>query len=132
MRFTYDNFKNMLPEDQQLIKEYFQFKPGDIIISAYGEILYVKNKAYAREYSRDPKMMPLLTIELLIESIEALTHKKVVKLEAKENYIHVSLQGEKKLICDVLKGYSMDQDIFSGLLHSFLTLLNEQKQMKRA
>jgi hypothetical protein len=130
MELTYDNFKKMLETDQQLIKDYFKFKPGDLLLSPYGEVILIKSEDFARKYRRDPTLMPMLTSDLLIDSIEALLHGVLVEVEVKEHYIYVSINQKESLGLKLLKGYSLNGKLFDGLLNIFLKVLNDKESRK--
>ena len=129
MKFTYRNFKNMVPEDKVLIKDYFKFKIGklDLVLSAYEEVIKVKTDALGREYTRDPYMIPLFTIDLLMDSIENLIDGRITKIEGVGDGIYVAIELKDNMGSKNLKGYAMDHDFFSGLFHIFLKLLREKK-----
>lgn len=127
VKISYRNFKNMLPTDKELINEYFKFKTGDVVLSAYGEIIKVKDDSAGREYSKDPYMIPLFTIDLLIELIETLMEGEIVKIEGVEDAIYVSINLDEIIGDKILKGYAIGHDLFNGLFHIFMTLLKEYK-----
>jgi hypothetical protein len=72
-------------------------------------------------------MIPLFTIDLLMDSIEALMGGTITKIEGVGDGIYVSIDLEKTNGYKILKGYAMDHDFLSGLLHIFMTLLKESK-----
>ena len=130
MELEYRDFKNMLVKDQQFIKDYIEFKPGDILLSPYGEVILIKNESLAREYQKDPTLIPMLTSDLLIKSMEELVKGQVSAIEVKDDYIYVTIDTKELLTPKVLKGYSLEGKLFSGLLNIFLKILNDNKSRK--
>lgn len=130
MELTYQDFKHMLETDQQLIKEYFKFKPGGLLLSPYGEVILIKSEDYARKYRKDPTLIPILTSDLLIEKIEALLDGVLVGIEVKADYIYVSINQNDCLGLKVLKGYSLNGNLFTGLLNIFLKVLRDYEGKK--
>lgn len=127
MAFMYEDFKRLLPEDKKLIHKYFKFSKGDIVTSAYGEVIQVGKDSYGKNYSKDKYMIPLFTIDLLVKEIENLEEGKIISIEREDDYMKITISLNKKLGCKSLKGYTCHHEIFSGLFNIFLNLLKKYK-----
>ena len=130
MELMYKDFKNLLESDQQLIKFYFRAEPGTLFLSPYGEVIFIKKEASAREYRKDPTLIPMLTSDLLIQSIERVLKGQIVAIEVKDDYIYMSIYNKELLALKVLKGYSLKGELFPGLLNIFLKILRDQDSKK--